>query len=290
MPVGGQSSFYTNWYKPACGKSGCLTYNWETFLTQELPQWLQANRQVEPNGNAAVGLSMAGSASMVLAMYYPQQYIYAASLSGFLNLSEGWWPTLVGTSMNDAGGYKAEDMWGPSSDPAWQRNDPMVNIQQARRQQHPPVGVLRQRQAQRTRRRRLQREVPRGLHPSHQQDLPGQLHRRRRQKRGVQLPRQRHPQLGVLGPTAAGDETRPAAGAGRHTGRLRQPSGWVLLAGDAAWHSLQVEDVRQKSSYPGAFADEDRDACFRSVHRLHAVKDQMRIVPTDDHCASAAFR
>ncbi|HXA87449.1 MAG TPA: alpha/beta hydrolase family protein, partial [Mycobacterium sp.] len=43
MPVGGQSSFYTNWYKPACGKSGCLTYNWETFLTQELPQWLQAN-------------------------------------------------------------------------------------------------------------------------------------------------------------------------------------------------------------------------------------------------------
>jgi diacylglycerol O-acyltransferase / trehalose O-mycolyltransferase len=128
MPVGGQSSFYTNWYKPACGKSGCLTYNWETFLTQELPQWLQANRQVNPMGNASVGLSMAGSASMVLAMYYPQMYIYAASLSGFLNLSEGWWPFLVGTAMNDAGGYKSEDMWGPSSDPAWKRNDPLVNI------------------------------------------------------------------------------------------------------------------------------------------------------------------
>ena len=39
MPVGGQSSFYTNWYKPACGKKSgtCLTYNWETFLTSELP-------------------------------------------------------------------------------------------------------------------------------------------------------------------------------------------------------------------------------------------------------------
>src|SRR5246500_4270122 len=105
MPVGGQSSFYTNWYKPACGKSGCLTYNWETFLTRELPQWLQANRQVNPNGNAAVGLSMAGSTAMVLAMYYPEMYIYAGSLSGFLNLSEGWWPTLVGMSMGDAGGY-----------------------------------------------------------------------------------------------------------------------------------------------------------------------------------------
>jgi diacylglycerol O-acyltransferase/trehalose O-mycolyltransferase len=128
MPVGGQSSFYTNWYKPACGKTGCLTYNWETFLTQELPQWLSANRQVKPTGSAAVGLSMAGSASLNLAMYHPQQFPYAASFSGFLNPSEGWWPTLIGMAMNDAGGYKTEDMWGPSSDPAWQRNDPMVNI------------------------------------------------------------------------------------------------------------------------------------------------------------------
>jgi diacylglycerol O-acyltransferase/trehalose O-mycolyltransferase len=35
---------------------------------------------------------------------------------------------LVGLSMGDAGGYKSEAMWGPSSDPAWKRNDPMVNI------------------------------------------------------------------------------------------------------------------------------------------------------------------
>ena len=128
MPVGGQSSFYSDWYKPACGKSGCQTYNWETFMTSELPAWLAANRQVNPNGNAAVGLSMAGSAAMVFAIYHPDKFVYAGSLSGFPNLSEGWWPFLVGTSMGDAGGYKAEDMWGPSSDPAWQRNDPMVNI------------------------------------------------------------------------------------------------------------------------------------------------------------------
>ena len=66
-------------------------------------------------------------------------------------------------------------------------------------------------------------------------------------------------------------------------------SGRVLLAGDAAWHTLQIENIRQKSSYPGEFADVDRDACFRSVHRLHAVKDHMRIVPTHDHTASAAL-
>ena len=128
MPVGGQSSFYSDWYKPACGSNGCQTYKWETFLTSELPAWLAANKQVKPTGSAAVGLSMAGSASMTLAIYHPQQFPYAASLSGFLNLSEGWWPMLVGLSMKDAGGFKSDDMWGPSSDPAWKRNDPMVNI------------------------------------------------------------------------------------------------------------------------------------------------------------------
>ncbi|MCF6389654.1 esterase family protein [Mycobacterium sp. MBM] len=128
MPVGGQSSFYTDWYKPAKGKNGTYTYKWETFLTQELPAWLQANRGVKPTGSAAVGLSMAGSAAFTLAIHHPQQFPYAASLSGFLNLSEGWWPMLVGLSMGDAGGFKSEDMWGPSNDPAWKRNDPMVNI------------------------------------------------------------------------------------------------------------------------------------------------------------------
>jgi diacylglycerol O-acyltransferase/trehalose O-mycolyltransferase len=130
MPVGGQSSFYTDWYKPACGKSGCSTYKWETFLTSELPQWLQANREVKPTGSAAVGLSMAGSSSMTLAIWHPDQFIYAGSMSGFLNPSEGWWPFLINVSMGDAGGYKADDMWGSTGDPnnAWQRNDPMVNI------------------------------------------------------------------------------------------------------------------------------------------------------------------
>jgi diacylglycerol O-acyltransferase / trehalose O-mycolyltransferase len=128
MPIGGQSSFYSDWYQPACGNTGCQTYKLETFLTRELPQWLQANKGISPSGNAAVGLSMSGSSALILAAYYPQQFAYAGSLSGFVNPSEGWWPTLIGLAMNDAGGYKAVNMWGPSSDPAWKRNDPMVQI------------------------------------------------------------------------------------------------------------------------------------------------------------------
>jgi diacylglycerol O-acyltransferase/trehalose O-mycolyltransferase len=128
MPVGGQSSFYTDWYQPSQGNGQNYTYKWETFLTQELPGWLSANRGVSPTGNAAVGLSMAGGSSLIMAAYYPDKFPYAASLSGFLNPSEGWWPTLIGMAMNDAGGYNATSMWGPSSDPAWARNDPMVQI------------------------------------------------------------------------------------------------------------------------------------------------------------------
>src|SRR6185312_5574496 len=103
-------------------------YNWETFLTQELPNFLASERQVKPTGSAAVGLSMAGSASLVLAAHHPAQFTYAGSMSGFLNPSEGWWPFLINISMGDAGGYKANDMWGPTEDPnrGWKRNDPML--------------------------------------------------------------------------------------------------------------------------------------------------------------------
>src|SRR4029079_9583135 len=73
MPVGGQSSFYSDWYSPACGKAGCSTYKWETFLTSELPAYLAANKAVNPNRTAAVGLSMAGSAAPPLAVLYPAQ-------------------------------------------------------------------------------------------------------------------------------------------------------------------------------------------------------------------------
>lgn len=128
MPVGGQSSFYTDWYEPSEGNGQTYTYKWETFLTNELPEWLAANRNVSPTGSAAIGLSMAGSSALTLAIWYPAQFVYAAALSAALNPSEGWWPTLIGIAMNDAGGYQAKNMWGPSSDPAWQRNDPTVNV------------------------------------------------------------------------------------------------------------------------------------------------------------------
>ena len=62
--------------------------------------------------------------------------------------------------------------------------------------------------------------------------------------------------------------------------------GWVLLAGDAAWHHLQIELIRQKASYPGNFADADRHQTFRTLHRLHLARRSVTIVPTHDHDAT----
>jgi diacylglycerol O-acyltransferase/trehalose O-mycolyltransferase len=127
MPVGGKSSFYSDWYQPAVGKGQTYTYKWETFLTQELPIWLGINRNVAANGDAVVGASMGGSSALVLATYHPKQFIYAGSMSGFLNLSNGPWPGLVNLAMHWNGGFNSNAMWGPPTDPAWAHNDPTVN-------------------------------------------------------------------------------------------------------------------------------------------------------------------
>ena len=88
---------------------------------------------------------MAGSAALTLAIYHPDQFPYAASLSGFLNLSEGWWPMLVNTSMGDAGGYKSDDMWGPSERSGVEAQRPDGQHRDAGLQQHPDVDLLRRR-------------------------------------------------------------------------------------------------------------------------------------------------
>jgi diacylglycerol O-acyltransferase / trehalose O-mycolyltransferase len=128
MPVGGESSFYTDWYQPATGNGQTYTYKWETFPTHELPAYLAATKQVASAGNAVVGVSMGGSSALVLAIYHPQLFAYAGSLSGFMNLSDGQWPALVRLAMDDAGGFDADGMWGEPTDSAWARHDPTVNV------------------------------------------------------------------------------------------------------------------------------------------------------------------
>jgi diacylglycerol O-acyltransferase / trehalose O-mycolyltransferase len=128
MPVGGQSSFYTDWYSPSSFNKQPYTYKWETFLTSELPLWLAANKQISMTGNGVVGLSMSGGAALILSAYHPEQFKYAASLSGFLNPSALLMQQAIRVAMLDAGGYNVDNMWGAPWDGAWKRNDPIKQV------------------------------------------------------------------------------------------------------------------------------------------------------------------
>lgn len=129
MPVGGQSSFYSDWYSPSNFNNQTYTYKWETFLTTELPAYLASTKQVSPTGNAVVGLSMSGGAALILAAYHPDRFRYAASLSGYLNPSTPVMQQAIRVAMLDAGGYNVDNMWGPPWDPAWRRNDAVQQVQ-----------------------------------------------------------------------------------------------------------------------------------------------------------------
>jgi diacylglycerol O-acyltransferase/trehalose O-mycolyltransferase len=129
MPVGGQSSFYSDWYSPSNFNNQPYTYKWETFLTRELPAYLAESKGVSRTGNAVVGLSMSGGAALILAAYHPDQFRYAASLSGFLNPSTPFMKQAIRIAMLDAGGYNVDNMWGAPWDPAWKRNDPTEQVQ-----------------------------------------------------------------------------------------------------------------------------------------------------------------
>ena len=125
MPVGGESSFYTDWYGPSNFNGQQVTYKWETFLTRELPAYL-ANYGVNPSDNGIVGLSMGGSAALAMAAYHHNQFKFAATFSGAINLSAPGARTFFRLALLDKGGYNIDSMWGPPWSPAWSRNDPFT--------------------------------------------------------------------------------------------------------------------------------------------------------------------
>ncbi|MGW0025790.1 alpha/beta hydrolase [Rhodococcus sp. NPDC003383] len=131
MPVGGQSSFYADWYSPSNLNGQPYTYKWESFLTQNLPDHL-SRYGISRSSNAVVGLSMGGNAALILAAYHRDQFTFAGSMSGYLNLSAPGMREAIRVAMLDAGGYNADAMWGPPWNPAWLRHDPFVAAPQLR--------------------------------------------------------------------------------------------------------------------------------------------------------------
>lgn len=121
LPIGGESSFYTDWKEPDNGKN----YQWETFLIRELPPIVEGQwRSTDVRG--IEGLSMGGTAAMMLAARNPGFYRFAASFSGILQLTSSGMPQAIQFAQRDGGGYDSAKMFGPPSDPAWAEHDPYV--------------------------------------------------------------------------------------------------------------------------------------------------------------------
>ena len=156
MPVGGQSSFYADWNAPSsyfgldAGSGGSSTgsaatgssmtgssvaptqvagkkntYKWETFLTSHLRNALSARLGFNPNNNGVFGLSMGGSAALTLAAYHPDQFSFAGSFSGYLNISAPGMREAMRVAMISAGAFNIDAMappWGQQ----WFHMDPFV--------------------------------------------------------------------------------------------------------------------------------------------------------------------
>lgn len=128
MPVGGQAQFYADWIGPFNGTNGPKKPRWETFLTRELPGYLQRNFGVSPTNNSIVGLSMGGTGALNLAAHHRNQFKQVTSLSGYTNPT---WPGMylgLQIAMLDSAGPGAQmwNMWGNPLDPRRFHNDPTI--------------------------------------------------------------------------------------------------------------------------------------------------------------------
>ncbi|AZA12549.1 Diacylglycerol acyltransferase/mycolyltransferase Ag85C precursor [Corynebacterium choanae] len=151
MPIGGAGSFYTDWEAPATylssesaenalssslsGSVGSsaphapIVYKWETFLTAELPGYLQQHFGVDPQRNTIAGISMGGTAAMNLAARHPGQFKQAMSFSGYLTMTAPGMQSLLRGALLASGGYNVNSMYGTVLSPRRFENDPYWNME-----------------------------------------------------------------------------------------------------------------------------------------------------------------
>lgn len=130
MPVGGAGSFYADWAGPATyDLSNPVDYQWETFLTSELPGYLERQFGVARHNNSILGLSMGGTAALNIASKHPGQFRQVLSFSGYPTTTLPGAQTLIRAAMLDAGGFNVNAMYGTMFNPNRFANDPFLNTQ-----------------------------------------------------------------------------------------------------------------------------------------------------------------
>lgn len=120
-PAGGAYSMYTDWEQDG-------SKQWETFLANELPNWLAANKGLAPGGHAIVGAAQGGTAAITLAEFHPDRFRYAGSMSGFLYPSSTAVNGAIAAGMAQFGGVDTRNMWGMPQLGRWKWHDPNVHV------------------------------------------------------------------------------------------------------------------------------------------------------------------
>jgi len=120
-PAGGAYTMYTNWENDS-------SRQWDTFLTNELPDWLAANKGLASGGHAIVGAAQGGNAALILAAYRPDRFSYAGSMSGFLWPSNTFLNGAITDGMMRFGGVDTRNMWGLPQGGHWKDHDPYAHV------------------------------------------------------------------------------------------------------------------------------------------------------------------
>src|SRR3954469_22522578 len=120
-PAGGAWSMYTNWEQDG-------SRQWETFLADELPDWLAANKGLAPGGHGIVGAAQGGTGALMMAAFHPDRFRYAGSLSGFLTPSATAMNGAITAGLAQFGGGDPRNMWGLPQLGRWKWHDPDVHV------------------------------------------------------------------------------------------------------------------------------------------------------------------
>ena len=120
-PAGGAWSMYTDWEQDG-------SKQWETFLANELPDWLAANKGLAPGGHGIVGAAQGGTGALAMAAFHPDRFRYAGSLSGFMTPSATTLNGAITAGMAQWGGADTRNMWGMPQLGRWKWHDPDVHV------------------------------------------------------------------------------------------------------------------------------------------------------------------
>jgi S-formylglutathione hydrolase FrmB len=121
-PASGAYSLYTDWEQDG-------SRQWETFLSQELPDWLAANKGLAPGGHGIVGAAQGGTGALMMAEFHPDRFRYAGSMSGFLTPSATTFNGAITAGMAQFGGVNTQAMWGAAQLGRWKWHDPDVHVE-----------------------------------------------------------------------------------------------------------------------------------------------------------------